>query len=69
MGLDPARIPGSMVMQPADLVEASLVGLRRGEVICVPALDDADRLARLDEDQRSVWEHSGSGTIAPRYGE
>jgi short-subunit dehydrogenase len=69
MGLDPARIPGSMVMQPADLVEASLVGLRRGEVICVPALDDPDRLARLDEDQRSVWEHSGSGTIAPRYGE
>lgn len=67
MGMDPARLPGSIVMQPAELVEAALAGLQRGEIICVPALDDPNLLAQADEAQRRVLEHSGSGMVAPRY--
>ncbi len=69
VGINPARYPAAMVMQPADLVDASLAGLRLGEIICIPALDDPGLLAQLAEDQRSVWEHSRSGTVAPRYTE
>ena len=64
--MDPTRFPGSMVMQPADLVDASLAGLRLSEVICLPALDDPGLITHVDEDQRGVFEHSGSGTVARR---
>ncbi len=67
MGQDPSRIPAAIVMSPEDIVEASLAGLKLGEVICVPALDDPARLAQIEQDQRQLWEHSGGNTIAGRY--
>ncbi len=67
MGLDPASFPANMVMTPEEVVEASLAGLRLGEVICVPALDDPNRLLTLEESQRHVFEHSRSGALAKRY--
>jgi short-subunit dehydrogenase len=67
MGQDPARIPAAIVMSPEDIVEASLAGLKLGEVICVPALDDPDLLAQIERDQRQLLEHSGGNTIAGRY--
>jgi short-subunit dehydrogenase len=67
MGLDPARIPAAIVMSPEDIVEASLAGLKLGEVICVPALDDPGLVAQIEQDQRQLWEHSGGNTIANRY--
>lgn len=47
-----------MVMTPEEVVEASLAGLRLGEVICVPTLDDPNLLLTIDESQRYVFEHS-----------
>jgi len=67
MGVDAASFPASMVMAPEDVVEASLVGLRLGEVICVPALDDPNLLLTVEEGQRRLLEHSISGTLAKRY--
>jgi len=67
MGMDPGRLPAGIVMAPEEVVEASLAGLQRGEVICVPTLDDPRLLAELMESQRRVLEHSGSGSIAARY--
>jgi short-subunit dehydrogenase len=67
MGMDPARLPAEMVMKAEDVVEASLVGLHRGEVVCIPALDDPGLLTRLSESERQVLEHSATGTLAKRY--
>jgi short-subunit dehydrogenase len=67
MGQDPNRIPAALVMSPEDIVEASLAGLRLGEVICVPALDNPNLLMQIQQDQRQLWEHSNGNTIASRY--
>ncbi len=67
MGMDPARFAAAMIMTPEAIVEGSLAGLRLGEVICVPGLDDPSLLTQLQESQRQVLEHSGSGAIAKRY--
>ena len=67
MGQDPARIPAAIVMTPEDIVEASLAGLRLGEVVCVPSLDDPGLLTPIQQDERQLWEHSGGNAIAVRY--
>jgi hypothetical protein len=64
--MDPNRFPPAMVMQPADVVAASLEGLRRGEVICIPALDDPGLLAAVHDAERRLFEGSTSGTVAGR---
>jgi len=67
MGMDPGEFPSAMVMDPHALVEASLAALRRGEVICVPALEDPRALAQLEEQERNVFMQSISGATAQRY--
>jgi len=67
VGADTSRFPAAIVMQPEDLVSASLAGLKLGEVICVPALEDASLLAQLQEDQKKFFETSRTGSIAARY--
>ena len=44
-----------------------LAGLERGEVICVPALDDPGLLTKIGESQRQFFEQSRSGSLAERY--
>lgn len=67
VGADTSRFPAGIVMQPADLVEASLAGLKLGEVICVPALEDTNILAQVQESQRNFFESSRTGNVAERY--
>jgi hypothetical protein len=67
VGIDPNQYPAAIVMQPEDVVEASLAGLRLGEVVCVPALNDNSILTRLEEDQRQFFEASRTGSLAARY--
>lgn len=67
MGTNPRQFSPALVMTSEDVVEASLAGLRLGEVICIPALDDPSLLAQIDEGQRRLWEHSNTGTIVERY--
>jgi uncharacterized protein len=43
MGTDIRRLP-IRPLEPSAVVSASLAGLRRGEVLCVPGLDDASAL-------------------------
>ena len=54
-------------MSPDDLARASLAGLRLGEVVCVPALEDAAAVQRIDAANRAVLEVSRSTTTAARY--
>ena len=67
VGVDPSSLPAHIVMSPEDVVTASLTGLERGEVICVPTLEDSDMLARIEDAQRQFFEHTRTGTLAQRY--
>jgi uncharacterized protein len=67
VGIDPNRYPAAIVMKPEDVVQASLTGLKLGEGICVPALEDAGLLAEIQESQKRFFESSRSGSLATRY--
>ncbi len=67
VGTDASRFPAAIVMQPEDLVSASLAGLKLGEVICIPALEDTNVLAQLQEDQQKLFESSRTAGVATRY--
>jgi len=63
-GMDLSKMPR---MSPDDLARAALAGLRLGEIVCVPALEDPAALQRIDEANRAVVEVARSTAIAPRY--
>ena len=67
VGADTSRFPAAIVMTPEDLVSASLAGLKLGEVTCVPALEDANLLTQLQEDEKKFFETSRTGNVAARY--
>lgn len=66
-GIDPGRFPPEIVMQPADVVDASLAALKAGEVICLPGLDDPQVLENVWDSQRQLIDRSGSGKVSKRY--
>src|ERR1700680_667755 len=61
------RPPGLPVIEPADMVRASLAGLGLGEVICAPTVSDASALARLTEAEAAAFAGVRGATIAERY--
>jgi short-subunit dehydrogenase len=63
-GMDLSKMPR---MSADDLARASLAGLRLGEVVCVPALEDVTSLQRIDEANRAVLQVSRSTGTASRY--
>ena len=67
MGVKPMSLPAAEVMDPADVVQASLASLALGEVICVPALDDPAVLNEVDAGNLNIFEHSNGSVIAERY--
>jgi hypothetical protein len=53
-------------MKPEDVVSASLLGLERGETVCVPGLEAPEALAALEQAEAAM--RAGSKpTIAARY--
>ena len=67
VGIDQSSYPSHIVMSPEDVVTASMAGLERGEVICVPALEEAGLLTRIEDAQRQFFEQTRTGTLAQRY--
>lgn len=64
----PWDIPDEYTMMPDQVVEASLAGLRLGELICCPSLHDAELLIQLDQlGNRIFGSTNTTGTLAPRY--
>jgi short-subunit dehydrogenase len=61
------RPPGTPVLEPADIVTASLAGLDLGEVICVPQLPDTAHLEAHSEALHRIWAASRQPEIAGRY--
>jgi short-subunit dehydrogenase len=65
-GMDPSRFPAAAVMTPEDVVTGSLAGLRAGEIICVPALEEPSVLSDFQQAERRMFENP-SGKLAARY--
>jgi short-subunit dehydrogenase len=65
-GFDISRRP-TPPLGPDDVVTAALAGLRLGEVICVPGLDDPDQLAQIGERERALVARAATGRLASRY--
>jgi uncharacterized protein len=64
-GRDLSKMPP--MMQAADVVAASLLALVRGEVVCIPGLDDATLLDRLADVRRTVLMSANRPALAQRY--
>jgi len=67
VGADSSRFPAANVMTPEDLVDASLAGLRLGEAICIPAMEDPELLIQIEESQKRFFEQTRTGRPAERY--
>jgi short-subunit dehydrogenase len=64
----PWDIPDEYTMMPDQVVEASLVGLRLGELVCCPSLHDAELLTQLDQLKNAIFGKTNTtGLLAPRY--
>jgi uncharacterized protein len=57
MGIDVGRVP-MRPMEPSEVVSASLAGLQRGAVLCLPAFDDASALDGVGAAERRVLEQA-----------
>jgi len=66
-GTNVAQLPDAAFMTAEAVVIASLAGLRLGEVICIPGLDDQADLARFEEARRAFTQAPYHGRPAPRY--
>jgi uncharacterized protein len=65
MGTDVGRVP-IRPMEPSAVVSASLAGLQRGEVLCLPGLDDASALDELRAAERRIFQRAWDHTLAER---
>src|SRR5574341_1532777 len=66
-GVDVSDLPSFMWMQPEGVVAASLAGLRRGEVVCVPGLGNRALAAVTGMIPRSISTRIIS-TVSKRFG-
>jgi uncharacterized protein len=56
------------MMSPEDLVDGALAGLERGEVVCVPALEDEALVQRLADAQVTIVKSAAmQPKLADRY--
>lgn len=62
---DVSHVP--FMMEPTDVVDASLAAARLGEVVCIPALADPALIADLEQTRGRLLEAARSSTIAERY--
>jgi uncharacterized protein len=65
VGRDPSKMPP--MMQPEDVVAASLAALAGREVVCLPGLEDAALFKRLADARRDAMLSAGKPTLAERY--
>jgi short-subunit dehydrogenase len=63
----PVLRPNVPVMEPDDVVEASLAGLALGDVICSPALGDRGLLDHERQARHAVFGGGRGAELSPRY--
>jgi NADP-dependent 3-hydroxy acid dehydrogenase YdfG len=50
-----------------EVVNASMIGLGRGEVVCIPTLEETDRLQHHDQAEADVLAANMRPSLAERY--
>jgi short-subunit dehydrogenase len=65
-GLDLSGIPFP-VMRPEEVVSAALTGLRLGEVVCVPGLQDRSLIDNVNETQQALFLTAVTSGLASHY--
>jgi uncharacterized protein len=60
-------LSGRPRMEPEEVVKASMIGLERGEVVCIPTLEETDRLQHHDKAEGEVFAAGMRPTLAQRY--
>jgi uncharacterized protein len=63
----PTLRPNVPVMEPEDVVEASLAALALGDVVCSPVLADRALLDHEHEARHAVFGAGLEATLSPRY--
>ena len=63
----PVLRPNVPVMEPEDVVEASLTGLALGDVICSPALADRGFLDHERQARHALFGGGRGAELSPRY--
>jgi uncharacterized protein len=54
-------------LEPEAVVQASMLGLERGELVCIPTLQDADLLSRRDQAEIDIFTAGMRPELAGRY--
>lgn len=66
-GNDLANFPPDRVMQPDDLVAASLRALEMGEDVCIPSLPEREAWDLYVIAEAGLWKDASKDRAAPRY--
>ena len=66
-GLPVDQLPQAWVMPAADLVDAALAGLDRGEFVTIPSLQDGAQWEAYEAARQAMLPNLSSATVAPRY--
>jgi short-subunit dehydrogenase len=54
-------------LEPEEVVNSSMIGLGRGEVVCIPTLEETDRLQHHDQAEADVLAANMRPSVAERY--
>ncbi len=57
----------TIAMSPEDVVRASFAGLERGELVCVPGLDQPSLLSDLEETRHAILGAGNRRELSARY--
>jgi uncharacterized protein len=60
-------LSGRPRLDPEEVVKASMIGLERGEVVCIPTLEDTDHLQQHDQAEAEVLSANMQPSLAQRY--
>jgi len=61
------NLPDSIVMNAGDLVDAAIADLDRGELVSIPALQDAGLWDAYESARRAMFGKLSNKNVAPRY--
>lgn len=67
-GKDLNALPAEIIMEPADLVDAALLGFDRGEIVTIPPLADEDQWQAMQAARLAMAPVLSRREPAPRYG-
>ena len=60
-------LSGRPRLEPEEIVKASMIGLELGEVVCIPTLEETDRLQHHDQAEADVLAANMRPSLAERY--